>query len=33
MYSIGTALTRVRAVIIERERRTHWVRGLAGARA
>jgi heme exporter protein C len=32
-YSIGTALTRVRAVIIERERRTHWVRGLAGARA
>src|SRR6201993_3639780 len=33
MYSIGTALTRVRAVILERERRTQWVRGLAGARA
>jgi len=32
MYSIGTALTRVRAVILERERRTHWVRGLAEAR-
>ena len=31
MYSIGTALTRVRAIILERERRTHWVRGLAGA--
>jgi len=29
MYSIGTALTRVRAVILERERRTHWVRELA----
>ena len=32
MYSIGTAFTRVRAIIIERERRTHWVRGLAAAR-
>ncbi len=32
MYSIGTALTRVRAVILERERRTHWVRDLAEAR-
>jgi heme exporter protein C len=31
MYSIGTALTRVRAVILERERRTHWVRELAAA--
>jgi heme exporter protein C len=29
MYSIGAALTRVRAIILERERRTHWVRGLA----
>jgi heme exporter protein C len=28
MYSIGTALTRVRAVILERERRTRWVRAL-----
>ncbi len=34
MYSIGAALTRVRAIILERERRTHWARGLvAGARA
>jgi len=32
MYSIGTAFTRVRAVILERERRTHWVRDLAEAR-
>jgi heme exporter protein C len=31
MYSIGTAFIRVRAVILERERRTHWVRGLAEA--
>src|SRR5258708_7072753 len=29
MYSIGTALVRVRAVILERERRSHWVRALA----
>ena len=28
MYSIGTALTRVRSVILERERRTRWVRAL-----
>jgi heme exporter protein C len=28
MYAIGTALTRVRAVILERERRTRWVRAL-----
>ncbi|HUP28999.1 MAG TPA: cytochrome c biogenesis protein CcsA, partial [Usitatibacter sp.] len=28
MYSIATTLTRSRAVILERERRTHWVRGL-----
>jgi heme exporter protein C len=28
MYSIGTALTRVRAIILERERRTRWVRAL-----
>jgi heme exporter protein C len=28
MYSIGVALTRVRAVILERERRTRWVRAL-----
>src|SRR5437764_1875967 len=27
-YSVGTAFTRVRAIILERERRTHWVRGL-----
>jgi heme exporter protein C len=29
MYSIGASLTRVRAIILERERRTHWVRALA----
>ena len=29
MYSIGASLTRVRAIILERERRTHWVRELA----
>ena len=29
MYSIGAAFTRVRAIILERERRTHWVRALA----
>ena len=29
MYSIGAALTRVRAVILERERRTQWARALA----
>jgi heme exporter protein C len=29
MYSIGAALTRVRAIILERERRTQWVRALA----
>jgi heme exporter protein C len=28
-YSIGAALTRVRAIILDRERRTHWVRALA----
>ena len=28
MYSIGTALVRVRAVILDRERRTQWVRAL-----
>jgi heme exporter protein C len=28
MYSIGTALTRVRSIILERERRTRWVREL-----
>jgi heme exporter protein C len=28
MYSIGTALVRARAIILERERRTHWVRAL-----
>ncbi len=29
MYAIGAALTRVRAIILERERRTQWVRALA----
>jgi heme exporter protein C len=29
MYAIGASLTRVRAIILERERRTHWVRALA----
>jgi heme exporter protein C len=33
MYSIGTALVRVRAIILERERRTGWVRALGTARA
>ena len=28
-YAIGAALTRVRAIILERERRTQWVRALA----
>ena len=28
MYSVGTSLVRVRAVILERERRTHWARAL-----
>ncbi len=28
MYAIGAALTRVRSVILERERRTRWVRAL-----
>jgi len=28
MYSIGTTLSRARTIILERERRTHWVRGL-----
>ncbi|HET7401191.1 MAG TPA: heme ABC transporter permease CcmC [Usitatibacter sp.] len=32
-YAIGASMTRVRAIIIERERRTNWVRALAGARA
>ncbi len=31
MYAIGAALVRVRAIILERERRTQWVRALAGA--
>jgi len=31
MYSIGMSLTRVRAIILERERRTHWVRALQPA--
>ena len=29
MYSIGASLVRVRSIILERESRTHWVRGLA----
>jgi heme exporter protein C len=29
MYSIGASLTRVRAIILERESRAHWVRALA----
>jgi heme exporter protein C len=29
MYSIGASLTRVRAIILEREGRTHWARALA----
>ena len=33
MYSIGASLVRVRAIILERERRTHWVRSLAEAGA
>src|SRR3954465_1851330 len=28
MYAIGATLTRVRAIILEREARTHWVRAL-----
>ena len=28
-YAIGMSLVRVRAIILERERRTHWVRALA----
>jgi heme exporter protein C len=28
MYCIGAVLTRVRAIILERERRTDWVREL-----
>jgi len=31
MYSIGTSLVRVRAIILERESRTQWVRALKGA--
>jgi heme exporter protein C len=31
MYSIGTSLVRVRAIILERESRTQWVRALRGA--
>ena len=27
-YAIGAALVRVRSIILERERRTNWVRGL-----
>ena len=33
MYSIGASLVRVRAIILERERRTHWVRDLKEAAA
>ena len=29
MYSIAVSLVRVRSIILERESRTHWVRGLA----
>jgi heme exporter protein C len=29
MYSIGASLVRVRAIILEREGRTHWARALA----
>jgi heme exporter protein C len=29
MYSIGASLVRVRSIILERERRTHWVRAMA----
>ena len=31
MYAIGAALTRVRSIILERERRTRWVRALKAA--
>jgi heme exporter protein C len=31
MYSIATSLVRVRAIILERESRTQWVRALKGA--
>jgi len=30
MYAIGATLTRVRTIILERERRTRWVRSIAG---
>jgi heme exporter protein C len=33
MYSIGASLVRARAIILERERRTNWVRALGEARA
>ncbi len=33
MYALGTSLVRVRAIILERERRTHWVRALKAGRA
>jgi heme exporter protein C len=33
MYSIAAALVRVRAIILERERKSDWVRELLGARA
>ena len=33
MYAIGASLVRVRAIILERERRTNWVRELREARA
>ncbi|HUP96324.1 MAG TPA: heme ABC transporter permease CcmC [Usitatibacter sp.] len=29
MYAVGTALARVRSIVLARERRTRWVRGLA----
>ena len=28
MYAIGASMTRVRSIIVDRERRTHWVRAL-----
>ena len=31
MYAIGAALTRVRSIILDRERRTRWVRALRAA--
>jgi heme exporter protein C len=31
MYTIGMSLVRARAIILERESRTHWVRALGTA--